>query len=62
MARSLKIAQSADSNVVGVTFRTYEDHTVNLTYHLIRTPRGWRIDDIRNGSEWSLRQLLARKL
>jgi hypothetical protein len=61
-ASGLKIAQSADSNVVGVTFHTYQDRTVKLTYYLIRTPRGWRIDDIRNGSEWSLRQLLSRKL
>lgn len=62
MASGLRIAQSADSNVVGVTFRAYEDRTVRLTYHLTRTPRGWRIDDIRNGSEWSLRQLLSGKL
>jgi hypothetical protein len=62
MARGLTIVQSADRNVVDVTFHTHEDHVVHLTYHVIRTPRGWRIDDIRNGSDWSLRQLLSRKL
>jgi len=61
-ASGLRIIQSADSGVVRVTFRAYQVHTVYLTYHLIRTPRGWRIDDIRNGSEWSLRTLLSRKL
>jgi hypothetical protein len=61
MASDLRIAQSSDSNVVGVTFRAYQDQIVDLTYHLIHTPRGWRIDDIRNGSEWSLRQLLSRQ-
>jgi len=61
MASGLRIVQSSDSSLVDVTFRAYQDRTVHLTYHLSHTPRGWRIDDIRNGSQWSLRELLSRK-
>ena len=62
VASGLKIVQTADSSRVRVTFRSYRNQTVELTYSMARTERGWRITDIRRGAEWSLRQLLERKL
>jgi hypothetical protein len=61
-ATGLKVLPTQDSSVVVVKFRYPSGgDSIELRYQVLKTKRGWRIDDISQGSRWSLRALLSRK-
>jgi hypothetical protein len=61
-ATELKVLPTQDSSVVVVKFRYPSGgDAVELRYHLLKGKSGWRIDDISQGSRWSLLALLSRK-
>ncbi len=63
-ATELKILPTVDPTIVSVEFTYPGDQShVKLSYHLAKTPEGWRITDIQGFSDgnWSLRNILESK-
>ena len=61
-ATELKVLPTQDSRVVVVRFRYPSSRdSVELRYQLVKTKSGWRIDDVSQGSRWSLKALLSGK-
>jgi len=63
-ASDLKILSTGDPAIVSVEFTYPGDRShIKLFYHLVNTPKGWRITDIQgfSGASWSLRKILEAK-
>lgn len=63
-ASDLKMVPTGDPAVVSVAFTYPGDRSsINLSYHLVKTPRGWRVRDIQDfsGASWSLRIILESR-
>ncbi|MGZ3237835.1 MAG: DUF3828 domain-containing protein [Burkholderiaceae bacterium] len=58
-ASGLKVKRTDDPSVVDVYFSYPSREVIKLTYQLKKTPRGWRISDIRNDSPADKFSLLA---
>lgn len=61
-ATDLRVIEGPAPDAVTVTFRyPGRDEPIRLTYHLTKTPNGWRISDIEYAAGYKLRKILEGK-
>jgi hypothetical protein len=61
-ATDLRVVDGPTRDTVSVSFRyPGRDQPIQLTYHLTKTPNGWRISDIEYASGYRLREILQGK-